>query len=119
MKIAAIEALEGKQVLIPQCMVAETPWERLVGLLGHSRLQAGEGLWIEPCASIHTFFMRFPIDAVFVAKNGLILAVKSRLTPWRLTRFYWRAKSVLELPSGDAERLGIRVGGYLKVREKH
>jgi len=91
----------------------------MVGLLGHSCLREGEGLWLEPCSSIHTFFMRFPIDAVFLAKNGRVVAVKARLAPWRVTRFHWRAKSVLELPPGDAERLQIRKGDQLNIREKN
>ena len=117
MKIVAVEAAGNNAVVVPNCLVPESSWERMVGLLGHKKLSQGEGMWIEPCSSIHTLFMRFPIDAVFLAKNGQVLSVKKQLKPWRITGFSWRARSVLELPSGDAERLNIHEGACLQKRE--
>ena len=68
-----------------------------------------EGLLIQPAPSIHTFFMRFPIDVVFVAKNGEVMKVAPNVGAWRM-RSCRRAFAVLELAAGEAERRGITVG---------
>ena len=76
----------------------------------------GEGLLIRPSFSIHTFFMRFPIDAVFLDRSGSVVDVVGRLKPWRAaTRL--RARAVLELAAGEAERLGLRFGERLEPAE--
>jgi uncharacterized membrane protein (UPF0127 family) len=116
LKKAKVEKVDGK-VLVPNCSVAEGSWERNVGLLRHKSLAAGEGLWIDPCNAIHTFFMRFAIDAIFLSKNLQVVKIKANVEPWRITGVYWRARSVLELPAGEARRLGIRIGDELKMRE--
>jgi len=79
-------------------------FERMKGLLGRASLAEGEALQIDPCNSIHTFFMRFPIDVLFVDKEGLVLRAFSAIRPWRLTRVYFQAKSVIELPAGTLEK---------------
>lgn len=94
------EAVEVADHLVP----------RLVGLLGRAGLAEGEGLWIEPCNSVHMFFMRFPIDVLFLAKDGRVVAVEHALAPWRLTRPYVGARVALELPAGLAARTGTVAG---------
>ncbi|MCL6560172.1 MAG: DUF192 domain-containing protein [Firmicutes bacterium] len=69
------------------------------GLIGRHGLSHGEGLLIEPCNSIHTFFMRFPIDAVFYDRDKVVTAVYRRIKPWRVTGIISGAKGVLELPA--------------------
>jgi len=81
--------------------------ERLMGLLGRARLDAGEGLQIAPCSCIHTFFMRFPIDVVFLDGAQRVLKVAPRIRPWRVIGCS-RARSVLELPPGTLEKTGTR-----------
>ena len=95
-----------------RCLLAETPLTRLKGLLGRSGLERGEGLLLRPASSIHTFFMRFPIDAVFLDRDLVVLSVSVHLKPWR-TAGKRGAKAVLELPAGEAERAGIRPGEKL------
>jgi uncharacterized membrane protein (UPF0127 family) len=73
---------------------------RMKGLLGKGRLDAGKGLLIRPCKGIHTFFMKFPIDAVFLDKNNQVVAYFKDLPPNRLTPIYRLASAVLELPAG-------------------
>jgi uncharacterized membrane protein (UPF0127 family) len=82
------------------------------GLLGKRELSAGEGLLIQPAPSIHTFFMRFPIDVVFLAKNGEVMKVAPNVGAWRM-RSCRRAFAVLELAAGEAERHGIMVGDHV------
>jgi uncharacterized membrane protein (UPF0127 family) len=104
---------EGGRVVCARCEVADGPVSRARGLLGRSGLPAGEGLLLKPSFSIHTFFMRFPIDAVFVDRHGAVVDVVRRLKPWRAaTRV--RARAVLELAAGEAERVEVRIGERLE-----
>lgn len=78
--------------------VARSFSERARGLIGESRLPPGEGLLIERCNAIHTFFMQFPIDAIFLDKNGHIVKTVRNIRPWRLFVWGgWRARKVLEV----------------------
>ena len=86
---------------------------RLRGLLGRTSLPEGEALVIEPCTSIHTFFMRFPIDAAFLARDGRVLRAISFLRPWRATRSYPAAALVVELPAGTLQRTQTQEGDAL------
>lgn len=93
--------------------VAGTGGKRNKGLLGRDSLPAGQGLWITPCEAIHMFFMRFAIDAVFLDKQKRVVKIAANLKPWRLSGSL-RAKSVLELPAGTAERSSTQVGDQLE-----
>ena len=68
-------------------------WDRMKGLLGRDGLPVGEGLLITPCNSIHMFFMRFPIDALFLDAQGTVVKLFAALPPWRATRIYPRART--------------------------
>lgn len=94
--------------------VADTLPTRLVGLLSSPGLAEGEGLWITPCNSIHTWFMRFTIDALFLDREDRVLRAVPRMKPWRLTRVVAGSRGVLELPEGTIERTGTRVGDVLE-----
>ncbi len=96
--------------------LADTSATRRTGLLGRDRLAPGEGLWIVPCESVHTFFMKFPIDLVYLDKRRTVRKVRHAVPPWRLSACL-RAHSVIELPAGTAERTGTSVGDEL-VMEK-
>jgi uncharacterized protein len=84
------------------------------GLLGRRELPPGEGLLIRPTWSIHMFFMRFPIDAVFLDGDGVVVRVVPELRPWR-TASHRGAKEVLELAAGETARRGVQVGDRLLV----
>jgi len=79
--------------------VADTGPKRNKGLLGRQGLAPGGGLWIIPCESIHTFFMQFPIDLVYLDRENRIKKLRSAVGPWRLSACFF-AHSVLELPAG-------------------
>lgn len=89
--------------------VAATFADRSRGLLGRASLEPDHGLLIVPCSSIHTMFMRFPIDAVFVDKSGLITSVAVHLRAWRVA-VGGRGNSCLELAANGAARHGFKVG---------
>jgi uncharacterized membrane protein (UPF0127 family) len=82
------------------------------GLLGRRSLQSGEGILICPTWSIHTAFMRFRIDAVFLDREGRVLKIVRELRPWRAASCRG-ARAVLELPAGEAEQQGVVVGERL------
>jgi hypothetical protein len=74
--------------------------DRFMGLMGRRSLAFGEGMHIAPCNSIHTFFMRIPIDVAFLDPEGLIIKQIRAMPPWRVSSVYFKAHSVLELPAG-------------------
>ena len=85
---------------------AERLSDRLRGLLGKPPPAPGHALLITPCVSVHTAFMRYPIDVVFVDRHGCILKVIEALPPWRAAAG-WRARHTLELAAGEARRVGL------------
>ncbi len=95
----AYNVRNGKE-LSGNVIIAEKVLERMRGLLGREGLQPGESLWIKPCNSVHTIGMRFPIDVIFLDMKSRVVAVKKNLLPNRITRIYFKAASVLELPCG-------------------
>jgi uncharacterized protein len=103
-------------VVCERCKVAHRMWPRMRGLLGKRGLESGEGLLIRPAPSIHTFFMRFPIDVVFLSRQGEVLKVAERVPPWR-ARSCRRSYAVLELAAGEAGRRGIAVGDRLDAAQ--
>jgi uncharacterized protein len=89
--------------------VADRPFGRLKGLLGRRSLPPGEGLLLRPASSVHTFFMRFPIDVVFLDRDLRVLSIARDLRPWRAAGRPG-ARAALELPAGECERRGLRIG---------
>ncbi len=97
-----------------RCTVASSRRARLRGLLGRRGLPPGEGLLLRPCASVHTCFLRFPIDVVLLDGDDRVVAVVERLAPWRLAG-HRRAKAVLELAAGEAQRRALSPGDRLAM----
>src|SRR5258706_3143350 len=87
---------------------------RRVGLLRHASLPQGEAMIIAPCNAIHTFFMRFPIDVAFVAKDGRVLKTRAAVRPWRIA-VSLRAHAVVELPAGALLDSPLARGDRLEI----
>jgi uncharacterized protein len=100
--VIAVERERG-ELVCRRCRLADRPWTRVRGLLGRGVLEADEGLLLRPVGSIHTMFMRFAIDVVFLDREYGVLKVVENLGPWRFAGAR-RAKAVLELPAGSASR---------------
>ena len=96
--------------------VADTSAKRRTGLLGRQRLEPGEGLWISPCESVHTFFMKFPIDLIYMDKSRKVRKVRHAVPPWRLSMCL-TAHSILEFPAGTAKQTGTIAGDILVIEE--
>lgn len=90
-------------VLAHSARIAETLRDRLVGLLDRQSLQAGEALVITRCNSIHMFFMKFAIDAVFIDANNRVVGLVENIKPYRLSPIFFKARQVIELPAGTIE----------------
>ena len=88
-------------------------WGRLRGYIGHSEPSPGEGILLIPCDGVHTFWMKFDLDVVFLDHHGMVLEVIRSLRPWKWTRRVKGARSVLEMPAGMIDRSGTQVGDLL------
>lgn len=112
---ASLLRLSDQKVLVPQLEIAQTFSSRLKGLLGRSSLSADQGLWIQRCNSIHTFFMRFEIDCIFLDEQMRVKKVVSQVKPNTFVLPVKGAKTTLELSAGLAQRLNIQTGDILHV----
>ena len=106
--VVAIVRSDGA-IACERCTVADRMLSRMKGLLGRKDLSSGEGILIRPAPSIHTFFMRFPIDVVFLSRQGDVLKIAEHVAPWR-ARSCRHSYAVLELAAGEAGRRGLAVG---------
>ena len=111
MRTVTLRKRDG-EVVCERCGLADRMLPRMRGLLGRRSLERNEGLLLRPAPSIQTFFMRFPIDVVFLSRQGEVLKVAERVPPWR-ARSCRHSYAVLELAAGEAERRGIAVGDRL------
>jgi uncharacterized membrane protein (UPF0127 family) len=112
-----IENVTRGTTVADRVLVARSMRDRTVGLLGRDSLAADEGLWIERSPSIHMFFMRFAIDAVFVDADRRVTKVVPDLKPWRVVWWAPGARDCLELPVGAAARSDTRRGDELRIVE--
>lgn len=112
--VVRVENVTRGTIVGDRVRIARTLRQRTVGLLRTSELSPGEGLWIHDAPSIHMWFMRYPIDAVFVDRAGRVTKVVAVLKPWRVVWWARGAKDCLELPAGAAADTSIRVGDQLR-----
>ena len=101
----------SRGTILGDCVrVAESGLSRIVGLLGERKLTPGDGLLIVPSQGVHTLGMLFPIDVLVLDNDWKVLGVRQRMRPFMVTRIYFRAAAVLELPAGTVEHSGTRIG---------
>lgn len=103
---------ESGTVLCERCETPESAFGRARGLLGRDGLEQGGGMLIDRAGSVHMFFMRFPIDVVFLSKDRTVVGVRHRLAPWRVAAAR-HAVAALELPAGRAAEAGVEKGDRL------
>lgn len=106
----------GAGRVIARVEVARSTTERMRGLLGRDSLPPGGGMLIERCSSIHTFFMRFALDVLFLDASGGVRKVVRRLPPWRMASA-WGAAQVLELAAGALDDCPLQPGDVLKIED--
>jgi uncharacterized protein len=100
---------EDGRIVCERVVVADRAHRRMRGLLGRRRLSPGQGMVLRPAFAIHTHFMHFPIDVVFLDSDQVVIAVERNLRPWR-TSSCRGAREVVELAAGECERRGLEVG---------
>jgi uncharacterized membrane protein (UPF0127 family) len=103
---------ESGKLVCERCEIADSTFARARGLLGRSGLEPGGGMLIDRAGSVHMFFMRFPIDVVFLARDRTVVGVRHRLAPWRVAAAR-RAVAALELPAGRVAEAGVEKGDRL------
>lgn len=96
--------------LFHQVDVADTFGKRLKGWMGKKKPQSSEGLLLIPCKSIHTLFMKFPIDVLFIDPSGKVIHLIEQMKPWRFSPVIQQSAAVLELVGGSVAESGIRLG---------
>lgn len=108
-------------IIAAQVELARSFTRRLRGLLGKKTFPAGAALVIEPCRQVHTFFMSFPIDVIFLDRRDSVLATLSHLPPGRISPYFRKALRAVELPAGAIAAAGVTAGNTLKIvsPEKH
>jgi uncharacterized membrane protein (UPF0127 family) len=115
-KRGALYRAGSNDCLVPEASLTATAWERMRGLLGKPALRAGQGLIIDPCPSVHTFGMGYPLDLAFLDSRWRVLKLVRELPPLR-----WAgcaaARATLELPPGMLDAAGIATGDVLEWRE--
>lgn len=109
-----IVSVERGVVICERCELAYSPPTRLRGLLGRRCLEPDEGLMLRPAGAVHTAFMRFSIDVVFLDRGCRVIDVRPRLRPWRAAASR-RSHAVLELAAGESQRRGLQLGERLDL----
>src|SRR5436305_11365672 len=108
---------ENGETLCERCVLADTALTRMKGLLGRKDLPRGEGILLRPASSVHTGFMHFPIDVVFLDRENRVLKIAQAVAPWKAAAAKG-AKAAVELPAGESERRGLDVGEKLYVGDE-
>ena len=108
-----INKTKGK-ILAEKAGLANTIFSRSKGLLGRKDFKQGEALIIVPCNSIHTFFMRFAIDVLFVDSENKVIKAISNMRPFRLSNLYFSARYTIELPTGTIKTTSTAPGDILE-----
>lgn len=103
------------KILSDNIRLADTPATRIIGLMFKKNIKGADGLLLDPCNSIHTFFMRYSLDVVFLSKSNEVIKVIRNLKPWRMTLIYFKARKTLELPAGKLPS-DIDVGDIMEVK---
>jgi uncharacterized membrane protein (UPF0127 family) len=107
--------------LATDLVIARTHWSRFRGLMAtdSSRFTRGQGLWISPSHGIHTFAMRFPIDAVYLDRERIVIHIEEGLKPWRLAAVRVQATSVIEVPTGTVSETLTALGDQVDIFLEH
>jgi hypothetical protein len=115
--LATIEVVNTTRscILAARCELARTFWKRFLGLMGRASLASDSGLLIYPENSIHMFFMRFPIDVLFVNKQDQVIDLREAMPPNRSVATVWGARYVIELPAQVIAQTGTAKGDQLTL----
>lgn len=106
-------------VVVETVEMADNFFTRFKGLMGRPGIPHDHGLWIVPCADIHSFFMRFEFDAVFLSKEGTVLHLIRNMKPWRMSKWVKGGHIVLELDGGVIDEKGVALGDVIQLEKDY
>jgi uncharacterized protein len=104
-------------ILVPEVEVLASLGQRLKGLLGQTSLEPGRAVWLSPCGSIHTFFMRFDLDLIFLGGDFRVVRLVRGVRPWRMVAGGLRARGVVEMQSGWFPAAALKAGDRVRLAE--
>lgn len=104
-----------KNIIVENLFLADSIWSRTKGLMGKKDLAEEEGLLLVPCNSVHSMFMRFPIDLLFLDRELNIIRIIEKFKPWRATPMFRDCRQVVELKAGVALKKGVSVRDELEI----
>ncbi len=116
MQIVQVLNVSKGTVIAQQARLASSLGQRMKGLLGQDSLSANEALILKSCSSIHTFFMRFSIDVLFLDKDMQIIRLFRNMPPNRLSPTVWGSKIAIELPAGRTSQTNAQVGDIIEFK---
>jgi uncharacterized protein len=105
----------GERLIAENVLIADTLKTRVLGLMFSKSIPGGDGLLLDPCNSIHTFFMRYALDVVFIGPQNQIVKIIRNIEPWRMTWIYFKARKTLEMQAGKFPS-EIKEGDILEMK---
>jgi uncharacterized membrane protein (UPF0127 family) len=109
----AFELKKSGKIIAGRCFVAKSFLARFLGLMGRKMIPADEAVFFPKCNSIHTFFMRFPIDVILLNREGQVVEIIAAMRAWRMILPRRQVRHVIEMRANRSQELGIRVGDLL------
>jgi uncharacterized protein len=106
----------NEKIIAHNVIPSYTFWRRLKGLMFRKSLPAGYAMHIMPCSSIHTFFMKFPLDVLYIDKNNQVVKVSLNIPPGKMEKVVRKAKSVIEMPAGSIDTESVEVGDQIQIK---
>jgi len=116
MKFFTIRKKEDEKILVERAGLANNFFSRLKGLLGTKELPSDQGIILDPCRSIHTFFMHYNLDVIFIDEYNTVVGCEENLKPHRFSSYYRKARKAIELPAGTIEARMIKLGQKLEFQ---
>lgn len=110
-----VQKVSDKKIIANRVVLADTAVSRMVGLLNRKTLKEGEGLIITQCRSIHMFFMKFPIDVIFIDKSGCVVGCVENIKPFQLSKIYFCADRAIELSSGVIAKSNVQLKDKIEI----
>ncbi|MBI2027074.1 MAG: DUF192 domain-containing protein [Deltaproteobacteria bacterium] len=107
----------NKEIIVANLNIADSFFSRLKGLLGTKKLPEDTGLLLNPCQSVHTFFMNYPIDVIFLDKKNNIVGFEKNMKPYRVSKFYVKAHKALESNVGLIDSKCLKIGDLLEIED--
>lgn len=112
-----MKCYKNKKIISGHVDIADTSMKRLVGLLNKKSLSPQASLLITPCSQIHTCFMRFSIDCIFLNHENTVVHIIETMRPWKISKHISLSHKVLEMPAGTVSRMDISIGDCLIFKE--